>query len=65
MRQQGYLRASEVARVLHVHHSAVYRLIDTKKLIELRVGGSRYVEIASLREYLGDSAHAFDLPEEE
>ena len=62
MREQGDLRASVVARILKMHHSAVYRILDAKVVKEMRVGGSRYVQVASLREYLGEAADTFDLP---
>lgn len=62
MRTKGYLRASEVARILKMHHSAVYRILDAGSVTEVRIGGSRYVEVKSLRKYLGPAADTFDLP---
>ena len=61
MKSKGYLLATEVARLLMVHHSNVYRLLDSKDLKELKVGKSRYVSIASIKKYLGPAASSFKL----
>ncbi len=61
LRKDGYLRATEVARRLSMHHSAVYRMLDREEVEGLRVAGSRYVKVASLKKYLGEAAPRFDL----
>ena len=61
MKTKGYLLATEVARLLKVHHSAVYRMLDSEQLTELKIGAARYVSVASVKKYLGPAAKAFNL----
>ena len=55
---QGYEKASPLARRLGVSVQTLYRWVDTGKVRGTKVGGTRYVHIASLREYLGPEAGA-------
>lgn len=61
MKKKGFLLATEIARILKVHHSSVYRLLDSEQLKEMKIGSSRYVSIASVKKYLGPAASSFTL----
>ena len=48
----GYLTVVEAADLLKMRVSAIYKMLDSKRISEMRIGRSRYVLKASLIAYL-------------
>lgn len=59
MRSKGWLLASEAAELIGYHSTSIYKLIRKETLKSTKVGGTIYIELESLREFLGDSAESF------
>lgn len=56
MRRRGYVPVAEAAKRAGVTTSAVYQWLDGGAVKGARVGPARYVNVASLDDYLGPLA---------
>ena len=54
MKARGLFSVSEISQKLGVHPTTVYRWIDANKIEGGRAGGRRYVDLESLKEFLGE-----------
>ncbi len=63
LREKGWVPATEAADLLGCHPTSIYKYIKLGKVVSTKVGGSHFVTIASIREFLGDAAEAMLGPE--
>ena len=52
LKAKGYISAADAAQRVGRHITGIYRLLDDGEVEELRIGRSRYINMASLIAYL-------------
>lgn len=61
LRKRGYRLCSEVAAIIGVHKTTLYRWIRDERIEAINFNGAYYVEWKSLVEHLGDVAGVLGL----